>query len=173
MKYKLMSGTLYSSDDQPLATISSEFCTQEKKISTADRKHNCRTCVVCSENDFSGAINCRKYVCTDEKGSEIITAEPEYKEHEDPAEVGWPVNRMPVVNHALLKMSGTNYELVMENSGKYTLSAPNGKNVVSINHRGLKGGWNIDASLRFPPEILCGIFSFCRYIEQENEFLIV
>ena len=68
MKYKLMSDTLYSSDDQQFTMIRSEFCTQEKKISVA---------------------------------------EPEYKEHEEPAEVGWLVNRMPVVNHALLKMSGT------------------------------------------------------------------
>ncbi len=25
----------------------------------------------------------------------------------------------------------------------------------------------------FVPEIICGIFIFCRYIEQENEFLVV
>ncbi len=68
MKYKLMSDTLYSSDDQQFTMIRSEFCTQEKKISAV---------------------------------------EPEYKEHEEPAEVGWLINRMPVVNHALLKMSGT------------------------------------------------------------------
>lgn len=42
-----------------------------------------------------------------------------------------------------------------------------------IMRRGLCGGWLIDAFDDFSPEILCGIFVFCRYVEQENEFLIV
>ncbi len=173
MKYRLMSGTLYSDKNEPLATIHQEFCTQEKQISTADGKHTCHTSVLSDRNDFRGDVHHKKYICTDESGSALLSADPEYREHEDPSEAGWPVNRMPVVDHAVVNMFGTQYCLVMENSGRYILSAPGGKNVLSIIHRGLKGGWNLDSSLRISPEILCGIFSFCRYIEQENEFLIV
>ena len=35
------------------------------------------------------------------------------------------------------------------------------------------GGWLFHDDHGFAPEVLCGIFAFCRYIEQENEFLIV
>ena len=42
-----------------------------------------------------------------------------------------------------------------------------------IMHRGLCGGWSIDADEAFSPGILCGLFAFCRYMEHENEFMIV
>ena len=40
-------------------------------------------------------------------------------------------------------------------------------------HRGIAGGWTLEDNCGFSPEMLCGIFIFCRYIEQENEFMIV
>ena len=44
------------------------------------------------------------------------------------------------------------------------------QSVMQIFHRGIVGGWNIEAMDNFAPEIICGIFVFCKYIEQENEF---
>ncbi|MCI6377313.1 MAG: chromate transporter [Clostridiales bacterium] len=63
--------------------------------------------------------------------------------------------------------------LVMQSIQNYVLTAQSGRAVVQILHKGLAGGWSIEADDKFPPEIICGIFLFCRYIEQENEFNIV
>ena len=61
----------------------------------------------------------------------------------------------------------------MQNSQNYTLRDRAGYIVVQIMHRGLTGGWNMEVDEDFTPEILSGLFAFCRYIEQENEFLVV
>ena len=45
--------------------------------------------------------------------------------------------------------------------------------LLTDNEKGIAGGWIVEDICGFVPEIICGIFIFCRYIEQENEFLIV
>ncbi|MDE6589165.1 MAG: hypothetical protein K2K53_02205 [Oscillospiraceae bacterium] len=70
-------------------------------------------------------------------------------------------------------MDGREYLLVMRNSQNYILSAPNGQAAVQIVHRGLMGGWDIEAGGDLRPEELCGIFVLCRYIEQENELVLI
>ena len=73
----------------------------------------------------------------------------------------------------LEKKGQQSYALVMHNSQNYGLKDPTGCTVVQIMHRGLCGGWNIDTDEAFSSGILCGIFAFCRYMEQENEFVVV
>ena len=87
--------------------------------------------------------------------------------------VRWPICRMPRVDHAAVTIDGKPYALVMHNSQNYGLNDPSGYTVVQIMHRGLCGGWDIDADEAFSPGILCGLFAFCRYMEHENEFMIV
>lgn len=70
-------------------------------------------------------------------------------------------------------MCGIEYRLNMWNSQNYCLGKSAGEEAVRIFHRGLAGGWDIEAADEICPEIICGIFIFCRYIEQENEFPIV
>lgn len=53
------------------------------------------------------------------------------------------------------------------------LTKENGTVVLQIMHRGIAGGWTIDTVEKFQPQVICGLFMFCRYIEQENEFIIV
>lgn len=65
------------------------------------------------------------------------------------------------------------YLLVMQNDQNYLLSDKYSKAVIQIFHRRLVGGWDIEVMNDFAPEIICGIFVFCRYVEQENEFSIV
>jgi len=63
--------------------------------------------------------------------------------------------------------------LLTEYDGKLRLKDAAGYTVVQIIHRGQCWGWNIDADEVFSPGILCGLFAFCRYMEHEDEFIIV
>ena len=74
---------------------------------------------------------------------------------------------------SLLHMDGHPCRLIMENSQNYVLVNENGRDLVRIIRRGLTGGWNVSASGRFRPEMLCGLFALCRYMEQENEMILV
>ena len=81
--------------------------------------------------------------------------------------------RMPKVDHAHLRMDGREFKLAMKGGAGYTLSELSGKEVLRILHRGITGGWDIDAADRLRPETICGLFVFCRYMERENEIVIV
>ena len=70
-------------------------------------------------------------------------------------------------------MNGEEYLLTMHNSQNYSLINAHNSEVLRIMHKGIAGGWAVEDHSGFTPEIICGIFIFCRYIEQENEFLIV
>ncbi|MDE6995216.1 MAG: hypothetical protein K2P41_12460 [Lachnospiraceae bacterium] len=70
-------------------------------------------------------------------------------------------------------MDGKTFLLTMHNSQNYSLKDQNGKTVLQILHRGLIGGWLLETDFPFQAQILSGLFIFCRFIEQENEFLIV
>ncbi|MBE6951540.1 MAG: hypothetical protein E7451_09425 [Ruminococcaceae bacterium] len=70
-------------------------------------------------------------------------------------------------------MGKEDYELTMHNTQSYSMRNQTGCVILQILHRGLTGGWQLRDDHGFAPEILCGIFAFCRYIEQENEWLIV
>ena len=72
---------------------------------------------------------------------------------------------MPRVDHANIVVNGEEYLLTMHNSQNYSLLNTCNSEVLRIMHKGIAGGWIV--------EDICGIFIFCRYIEQENEFLIV
>jgi len=61
----------------------------------------------------------------------------------------------------------------MHSSRNYALKDSAGYSVVQIVRRGPAGGWDIEAVGELAPEILCGLFAFCGYMEQENESLIV
>lgn len=47
-----------------------------------------------------------------------------------------------------------------------------GNTVLQVMHTEISGGWTIDAPDNFSPEVITGLFIFCRYIEQENEFIV-
>ena len=79
-----------------------------------------------------------------------------------------------IVDDVLIyKVNGEEYLLTMHNSQNYSLINAHNSEVLRIMHKGIAGGWAVEDICGFVPEIICGIFIFCRYIEQENEFLIV
>lgn len=174
MNYIMFAGSLYDKQkDKMFVHIKSKFAGPEKKILSADGAVLLQSAVINTSDNRSGGIRHTKYVLQDEKGNPCAIAKPGYAEGEDPAEVGWPINRMPKVDHAQVVMGGQAYCLVMQNSQNYTLADHTGNVVLRILHRGLMGGWSMEADNCFPPEIVCGLFIFCRYIEQENEFITV
>lgn len=177
MQYTIKAGVLYKKEPQrALARIKSSLISPQRKIFsvaddelllTADIRRPDK-----SEAGFSDVIN-REYILTGNGKQIICSARPGYADGDDPNIVGCPICRMPRVDHASIVMNGEEYLLTMHNSQNYSLKDTNHTEVLRIMHKGIAGGWDVEDICDITPEIICGIFVFCRYIEQENEFLIV
>ena len=165
MKYTIKAGVLYKNESQlALARIKSALLGPQRKILsiagelllTADVRY------LDESKASSGDVRNWEYLLTDNDNQLVGSARPGYADGDDPDVVGWPICRMPGVDHANIVVNGEEYLLTMHNS-----------EVLRIMHKGIAGGWIVEDICGFVPEIICGIFIFCRYIEQENEFLIV
>lgn len=175
MQYTIKSGVLYNETQTALAKIKSALLGPQRKIFsitnetllTADIRY------LDESKASSGDVRNREYILTNTKNQLIGSAHPGYAEGDDPNVVGWPICRMPRVDHADLVMNGKEFLLTMHNSQNYSLMDIGSSEVLRIMHKGIAGGWSVEDCYGFAPEILCSIFIFCRYIEQENEFLIV
>ncbi len=121
----------------------------------------------------SGDVRFRSYILKNSAGLVLMQAHPGYAGDEDPDVAGWPLCRMPRVDHAQVQLQGTQYLLVMHNSQSYALCREGGAEVLRILHRGLPGGWLLETAQEFPAQVLCALFLFCRCIERENEFVTV
>jgi hypothetical protein len=174
MKYTMRAGGLYL-QERLTARIQGSFAGPDKKIVSADGSLLLQAdiCTLQHPANREGDVRFREYRLLDAHAKSRAVAWPGYAREEDPDVVGWPICRVPRVDHAVLSMGGQNYLLHMNSSRNYQLKDQTGKVCVQILHRGLEGGWDIQADDAFSPEILCGIFVFCRYIEQENEWLLV
>ena len=174
MKYIMRAGTLYFNDIVS-ARIKGAFIGSEKKIYSANDSILMHTDIANLEvpPNEAGNVRYRQYILFDGSGNKCAVASPDYAEGDDPTVVGWPLCRMPRVDHAKVVFDKNEYLLVMQNNQNYLLSDKSRKSIIQIFHRGIVGGWNIEAMDDFTPEIICGIFVFCKYIEQENEFLVV
>lgn len=174
MKYIMKAGILYF-NDTVLAKIKGAFTGPEKRIYSANGTMLMRTDISNLETlpNEAGNVCFRQYILFDENDDKCMVADPGYAEGDDPAVVGWPLCRMPRVDHAKVIIGKREYLLVMQNNQNYSLSEISGQTIVQIFHRGLVGGWNIEGAEDFAPEMICGIFVFCKYMEQENEFLVV
>ena len=173
MKYIMKAGTLYFNNIVS-ARIEGSFTGSEKKIYSANGSLIMHTDVANLEVPPNETVNVcyRQYILFDSSGNKCAVANPDYAKGDAPTVV-WPLCRMPRVDHAKVVFDKNEYLLVMQNNQNYLLSDKSGKSVMQIFHRGIAGGWNIEAMDDFAPEIICGIFVFCKYIEQENEFLVV
>lgn len=173
MEYTLKAGSLYL-QDRMLARIKSAFSGPEKEIVSPDGTLLLRTEIRAVQDPrlAPGDVRQRCYCLLDAGGREIALARPDYAAGDEPEAMGWPVSRTPQVDRAQVRLD-QDYTLLMQNSQNYLLQRPSGEAQVRIMHRGLTGGWNIETEQSFSPAELCGIFIFCRYIEQENEFLVV
>ena len=176
MQYTIKAGELYKSDSQTaLAKIKSALIGPQRQILsisgelllTADVRY------LDESKASSGDVRNREYILSDNGNQPIGSARPGYADGDDPNVVGWPVCRMPRVDHANIVVNGEEYLLTMHNSQNYSLINTHNSEILRIMHKGIAGGWAVEDICSFAPEIICGIFIFCRYIEQENEFRIV
>lgn len=176
MKYTMKAGALCAAgSNRVLARLKGGFLGPEKKIFTDGGQPSLSTAIrdLPAPPEQIGNARYREYVIFDGNGNEYATARPGYADGDDPDTMGWPVCRMPRVDHAQVTLDRREYLLVMRSSQNYILAAPNGQAAAQIIHRGLMGGWDIEASGDLQPEELCGIFVLCRYIEQENELVLI
>ena len=176
MQYTIKAGILYKNEPQrALARIKSALIGPQRKIfsiagellSTADVRY------FDESKASSGDVRNREYILTDNGNQLICSARPGYSDGDDPKAVGCTICRMPRVDHANIVVNGEEYLLTMHNSQNYSLINAHNSEVLRIMHKGIAGGWAVEDICDFVPKIICGIFIFCRYIEQENEFLIV
>ena len=176
MKYMMKAGILYENESQlALARIKSALLGPQRKILSiagelllpADARY------LDESKASSGDVRNREYILTNNGNQLICSARPGYADGDDPNVVGGPICRMPSVDHANIVVNGEEFLLTMHNSQNYSLINAHNSEVLRIMHKGIAGGWTVEDFCGFVPEIICGIFIFCRYIELENEFLIV
>ena len=176
MKYILKSGNLFmENSDQPLAKIKSMLIGPNKMI-YSDNDELIMETTICESGiliEKHCDVRSRKYVLTDLDGNEVASAYPNYDEKNDPNIVGWPICHVPHVNRAKVIWKNNEYELIRKDSQNYQLEDETQSHMLEIKHRGLIGGWEIHATDSFSHQIICGLFIFCKYIEQENEFMLI
>lgn len=174
MNYVMKSGCLsQESSGEIMARIKGTFSGPIKKITLSNTEYHTDIRHLEAPVGRVSDVRFREYVLVNQCGTGIMTGKPGYADGDDPAVTGWPIYRMPRVDHAQITIGTEEYGLIMHNSQNYSMKDKAGYVLLQIIHRGLTGGWKFHDNHGFTPEILCGIFAFCRYIEQENELQIV
>lgn len=173
MNYYIKSGVLYASDDNTVkARIKSAFSTLSSMITLPGSNDTYKT-TVSSRNPESEDVRNLTYLMTDALEQPLMVAAPDYAPDSLPLSSPAPLHRIPRVDHAAVSMNGEKYALTMQDSAHYTFKNARDKALMTLSHRGMSGGWNISADSSLSPAVLCGLYNFCRYIEQENEFFVV
>lgn len=166
MQYIMKAGALHRQQEL-LAYIKGGLAGPERKIFSANGDLLLQTDVRRPDAPPEGSevLQTHQYLLLDVQGDSRAVADPHCSAAESAA-----ISR---VDCAQIQLDGNAYRLMMKDNCNYRLENGAGETILQISHRGLTGGWNVDAAAEFPPEIICGMFVFCRYIEQENEFRIV
>lgn len=173
MNYYIKSGVLYASDDNSVkARIKSAFSTLSSLITLPGSEATFKTSVSSSDPKSEDVRNLT-YMMTDALERPLMVAAPDYAPEALPLASPAPLHRVPRVDHAAVSMNGEQYALTMLDSAHYTLKNARDKALMTLSHRGITGGWNISADSSLSPAVLCGLYNFCRYIEQENDLFVV
>ena len=125
MRYTLKSGVLYESNSaNVLAKIKSSVIGSEKKIYSAVDKLMLKTSIhyLNKSTTNNSDISNHEYLLIDCENTIVCTAHPQYAEDEDPTVMGWPICRLPRVNHASIKINEEKYVLTMQNNQNYVLT---------------------------------------------------
>lgn len=176
MRYTMKAGALYRDDSKEvLVKMKSALNGPEKRIYRDGEGMTMKTGIRYpdSQKEYSGDIRNKEYIMTDGGDTVIAVGRPGYARGDGLEEAGRPVRGLPRIDRASLTVENQRFFLTMHDSRHYSLRDGKNDDILRILHKGLSGGWSIEDNHGFSLEIICGIFAFCRYIEQENEFLIV
>lgn len=169
MKYSMRSNILFDENNNRCARVSSSASYLKNKIcSSAERMLNTEL-----RMNSSFDANDHEFILTDSDAKVIAYAKPRYSKSEDPHLNGWPLNRAPLVDEAILKIEGEVYVITRVGYPKYELRDSNGVLVLGAAYSSLMRNWSIYTKDRFTPDIVCAIVVFCKYLEFENEAVIV
>ena len=172
MMYTMKSGLL-TRDGSELCRIISSLSGAERSILSPLGDLIAKTLVRFLPADSSSCpVSEKEYSLLDSAGNVLIKARPDCAPDEGDKKSSGSL-RLPKVDRAAVYMRNEVCIFTMESPRLYILRFDDGHKVLSVTHRGITGGWDIDCSEDFSPEEICGLFIFCRYIEKENEFLIV
>lgn len=174
MKYKMKAGVLYQ-EDTIQGRVEGGLCTRNRSIFSPEGQVLFHAEIREREyvTERGEKIKGHRYVMDTPDGQCYASAQPDYTPWEM-AETGkLPANRIPKIDYAWLNLQDQKYVLIMGNSCTYRLLMMSGKKMVQINHCGIGGGWVVETWKDFPPAFLCGLFVFCRYLERENELLLI
>lgn len=173
--YCVHSGSLFTvENDRPavrLDVVKGSLFDSKKTILTPDGTVELVTEI--QAKDHGARLQDRRYIMMDQSGQTLAVGLPAYEKSADPEVMGWPIYRSPHVDHATIRLGGRELCLYMLNSQNYRLVDTQDKPVFELIHNGLRGGWNIETEKNLEPRLLLGLFVFCRYLEQENEFITV
>ena len=119
-------------------------------------------------------ISLRRYLLRKMDGSVCTSAAPFYAAEERLTENGFPVCRMPRVDHALMDIQGKTCVLIRKKWGEYVLQDEGGKVLMQIQYTGALGRqYEINTFSTWKPEMIAGIVQLSYYMERESEFLNV
>ncbi|HJC00929.1 MAG TPA: hypothetical protein H9764_10800 [Candidatus Flavonifractor merdavium] len=120
-----------------------------------------------------GDLRYTRYRMYGADGGVYAEGAPGYAPEEDPERVGWPVCRMPRADRIALTAGEARYTLYMDSGSLYRMEEEGAGCRMRMVHRGVAGGWRLECEPALPACFLCGLFVFCRYLEGENQFLVV
>ncbi len=189
MKYYIRSGKLYTSGSPGssacLCSIAGPFFTAAKSVEGEKGELILRTSIV--HDRTRKYPEAKSYQMEAPDGSVLAEGHLLYAEGEHPQCLG----RLPRVDRVALTAGSRPYTLWMRNSQYYVLSAEeppaeklpaeasppsrqsSSSRAMEIIHNQDAGGWNVEASESFSPGMIMGVFIFSRYLDKENEFVIV
>lgn len=176
MRYVVRANALYAvHTEQLLAKARRAFLGSENVITLPDDTPALTTSILSADMPGvqRGDVRFHRYVMLDGQQAAVAEGFPNYAQEDDPDVNGWPLCRLPRANHVRIRMEGTEYLLIMHDGRHYTLKNLEGDTVMDITHRGLCGGWNLETKKEFAHPVVCGLYLFCRYLEKENEWMIV
>lgn len=171
MNYYIHFGKLYlrkkNQQEICLCYIKGPFYSTNKTIISS--KDNSILKAEIEQKQKDGKLDSRKYLLKDEADHIIAEGHPEYAEGADP----WPVSHAPRVNRLHINMQDSTYELKMLNSQNFVMKDQKDCSVMEIIHNDIGGGWNTVIYKDFDSCIVMGMFVFCRFLDKENEFMVV
>lgn len=171
MKYHIHYGKLFpvSQDEKKdcLCYIKPPVYSQNKRLCSADGRQEVSVEII--ETGAGSQHPAHRYIIKDPAGNLLAAGQPGYTGGSDIH----PFSRGPRADHVAIKLPGASCMLQMQNSQNFILIMEDGKKAMELIHNGVSGGWNVSADDSLDAMLVMGIFLFSRYLDKENEFVVV